>query len=583
MCGIIGYKGSKKDVIIEGLKKLEYRGYDSWGVASVSNGRIDLTKKVGKIGAARKVSNTALAIGHTRWATHGGVTEDNAHPQLSNNKKIAVIHNGIVENYQELRDMLKTHAYTFYSQTDTEVIPNLIQFYMEAEKLDFEEATKRTLARLEGRYAIVAVYAGSDVLIGARKGSPLVLGYGDNEYFIASDIPAFLDHAKKVSYLEDEDMVVIKAKPEIFNLRQGFYVQRPIDEITWSAEQIQKGNFDHYMIKEIMEQAETIQMAADTNKEKIKEIAREIKAAKKVIFVACGTAYHATRVAKYVFSKVANRNVSAIFAHELPQFKDVIDDKTLIVAVSQSGETADTLEVVKEAKEKNAKVVSITNVVGSTLARESQDTVPLNIGPEICVASTKAYTAQLAIITLLAYTLAGKFDEGQRLVKDMKRMVYYLTAKSRRDHVKGLAEKLKDTKSMFLLGRGLQYPTALEAALKIKEISYIHAEGLAGGELKHGSIALVEKGFPVVIFTSDDTEKDILSNASEVKARGAFVIGVGPKNNEIFDYFIKVEDAGMLNPILQIIPMQILAYELAVLKDLDPDKPRNLAKSVTVK
>jgi glucosamine--fructose-6-phosphate aminotransferase (isomerizing) len=386
-----------------------------------------------------------------------------------------------------------------------------------------------------------------------------------------------------VSYLEDEDMVIIKGKPEIFNLKKGFYVNRPVDSITWSAEQIQKGNFDHFMIKEIMEQAESIQTAADTNKGKIKEIAREIRSAKKVIFVACGTSYHSTRVAKYLFSKIANRNVSAIFAHELLQFKDAIDKKTLIVAVSQSGETADILEVVKQAKESGAKVVSITNVVGSTLARESQDTVPLNIGPEICVASTKAYTAQLAIITLLVYTLAGKFEEGLKLLKDAKRMVYYLTAKSRREHVKELAEKLKDAKSMFLLGRGVQYPTALEAALKIKEISYIHAEGFAGGELKHGNIALVEKGFPVIVFTSNNTEKDILSNASEVKARGAFVVGVGPRNNEIFDYFIKVEDAGVLNPIMQIIPMQILAYELAVLKGLDPDTPRNLAKSVTVK
>ena len=589
MCGIIGYIGKRKaiPIILESLKRLEYRGYDSFGIAALDNSKIVVKKDVGRIEqVAPKLSITKLkakvAIGHSRWATHGKVTKENAHPHLSNNGKIAVVHNGIIENYQKLKSFLISKGFKFYSETDTEVIPNLIEWHMRSGS-NFIDAIKKTIAQLEGSYALVILNAGQRKLVAIRKESPLVLGVGKDEWLIASDIPAFLPYTKRVIYLHEKDAAIITDKLEILNLETGLPVKRLIDSIEWSAEQAKKGNFEHFMLKEITEQAEVINRAIIQDKRIIDAIADAIKEARGIYFVACGTAYHACLAASYKFSHIAKKHVNVALGSEFPNYKDFLIPQSLVIAVSQSGETADVLGAIRSAKEKGAKVISIVNVMGSSLARESDQALLQHAGPEICVLSTKSYTSQLAILTLLAYAVADKFEEGRAKLRDLIKYIYYLTSASMRGHVKKLAEKLRYAQHIYTIGRGLQYPTALEAALKIKEASYIHAEGFAGGELKHGSIALIEHGTPCIVFTSKDTEKEIISNAMELKARGGYIIGVGPKNNEVFNFFIKVREAEEANSICQIIPIQILAYQLALLRGCDPDKPRSLAKTITVK
>jgi glucosamine--fructose-6-phosphate aminotransferase (isomerizing) len=585
MCGIIGYKGAKQAslIILEGLKKLEYRGYDSAGIITLDSG-FHLQKNVGKINEIKFNLNElkgSMGCGHTRWATTGKVTQSNAHPHLSNNGKITVVHNGIIENYQELKKFLILNGFNFYSETDTEVIPNLIEYFMREK--DFFNATKLALSKLEGSYAIVALSQGENKIIAARKESPLVIGVGNDEYFVASDIPAFLEHTKNVIYLEEKDIAVIDNKIEIFNLNKNSFVERPINTVEWSLEQVKKGNFEHYMLKEISEQAETINKAIMQDGKTIKEIAELIKKARGIYLVGCGSSYHACLSASYKFSSLTKMHVNVALASEFSNYKDFIAPETLVIAVSQSGETADVLGAVRSAKEKGAKVISIVNVMGSSLMRESHEALMMNSGPEICVLSTKTYTSQLALLILLAYAVAGRYEDGKKKLKDLINYIYHLTSANARKYIKNLAEKIKDSDHIYLIGRGLQYPTALEAALKIKEVSYIHAEGFAGGELKHGTIALIEKGTPCIIFTSDQTEKEILSNAAELKVRGGYIIGIGPNSNEIFGTFIKVREAEEANSICQIIPIQILAYQLALLRSCDPDRPRNLAKSVTVK
>ena len=585
MCGIIGYKGNKEvaPILLEGLRKLEYRGYDSAGIATVGSG-IHVQKDVGKLDdISFELDNLPgkLGIAHTRWATHGKVSKENAHPHISNNGRIAVVHNGIIENYQELRNFLISKSFKFSSETDTEVIPNLIQLHME--NSNFFDACKKTLKQLDGSYAVAIVNTEDNKIIAARKESPLVIGIGDDEYFVASDIPAFLEHTKRVMFLSEKEMAIIDKDVQIFSLDTEKIIDRTIDMVDWNIEQAKKGDFEHFMLKEISEQTETINGALNQDRKSIFHVAKMIKDSKGVFFVACGSSYHACLAASYTFSKTTKRHVNVVLASEFPNFKDFLTNESLVIAVSQSGETADVLSAVRAAKERGSKIISIVNVMGSSLTRESDKALMMQAGPEISVLSTKTYTSQLAILTLLAYTLANRYDEGKAKLKDLSRYVFHLTARSTRNFIRSLAEKLKDVEHIYTIGRGLQYPTALEAALKIKEVSYIHAEGFAGGELKHGTIALIEKGTPCIVFVSKDTEKEILSNAIELKARGAYIIGVGPENNEIFDVFIKVREAEEANSICQIIPFQMLAYQLAVLRGYDPDRPRNLAKSVTVK
>ena len=584
MCGIIGYVGERQaaPILLEGLKKLEYRGYDSAGLLTMGSG-FHLQKDKGKIEQIDFELDGlpgSIGIAHTRWATHGSVTKDNAHPHISNNGEIAVVHNGIIENYQKLKRFLEERGFSFYSQTDTEIIANLIEYFNREN--DFLKSVKLALDRLEGSYALAILNKKERKIIAVRKESPLVLGVGNNEYFIASDIPAFLEHTKNVIYLYENDLAVLSDKIEIYdsNLNK---IQRPIDTVEWNAEQAKKGDFEHFMLKEISEQADVINRAINQDKQIIMDIVDAINDAHGIYFVGCGTAYHACLTGSYMFSKIAGLHVNVCLGSEFPNYEHFLKPETLVIAISQSGETADILNSIRVAKARKCKVMSIVNVMGSSLVRESDKSLLQHAGPEICVLSTKSYTSQLAILVLLAYALEGRYEEAKAKLKDLINYIYHLTSANTRNHIKQLAEKLKDAEHIYLIGRGMQYPTAVEAALKIKEVSYIHAEGFAGGELKHGTIALIEKGTPCIVFTSNEKEKEIISNAMELKARGAYLIGIGPRNNEIFDFFIKVREAEEANSICQIIPIQILAYQLAVLRGCDPDRPRNLAKSVTVK
>ncbi len=588
MCGIVGYRGNREaaPILFKGLKTLEYRGYDSCGIATASGGRLFVKKDAGKIdevNGKQKLDSLSgkAGIAHTRWATHGGVTKENAHPHISNSGKIAVVHNGIIENFQEQRKFLESQGFVFHSGTDTEAIPNNIEYHMR-KGYDFIEAAKRSLRHLQGQYAIVAMNDEGKI-VAVRKEAPLVAGIGNGEYFVASDVTAFLEHTKNAIFLEEDDMLIIDKDFRIFSLRENSFVERPVTKIEWDAEQAKKGNFDHFFMKEVLEQADVIERIANMDKTIIREIAGDIRSAKGIFIVACGTASYACMTGIYLFSKIAKTHINFCIASEFQNFNHFLNDKSLVIAISQSGETADTLSAIRAAKMKGAKVISITNALGSSLMRESHTSILQKAGPEICVLSTKSYTSQLAILALLAYELGGRLEEGMGKLMDASRYIYYLTSENARKFLKSLSEKIKDSDHLYLLGRELQYPTALEAALKIKEASYIHAEAFAGGELKHGNIALIAKGTPCIVFSSNETEREITSNAMEVRARGAFVIGVGPKNSDAFDFFIKVRDAGDFNPLVQIIPMQILAYQLALLRGCDPDKPRNLAKSVTVK
>ncbi len=589
MCGIIGYIGSRNvaPFLFNGLKRLEYRGYDSAGVLTIGSG-FHIKKDVGKVDEINQKLNLmdlpgTLGISHTRWATHGGVTKENAHPHIDCRGEIAVVHNGIIENYQELKRNLLSKGHQFKTQTDTEVIPHLIEEIMKNGK-NFNDATISALKSLEGSYAILAVDKNQRKIIAARKGSPLVLGVADDGYFVASDIPAFIEHTKRVVYMHDSDVATLSDNElKIFNIEKLQQVPIKVDTVDWDVKQAEKGEFDHFMLKEISEQVETVQKAIQQDKKIIDDVVHNIRSAHGIFLIASGTSYHACLAISYILSKINRLHVNVALASEFPYYEHFLTSKTLVMAVSQSGETADVLEAVKVAKEKNCKIISLVNVIGSSLTRTSDTFLSLNAGPEICVLATKSYTSQLALFILLSYALAGKYEEGKQKLNFLWNSIYHLTSVTSREKIKELAEKLVDREHIFLIGRGLQYATALEAALKIKEVSYIHAEAFAGGELKHGTMALVEKGTPCIVFVSDENEKEILSNAMEIKSRGGYIVGISSKNNEIFDFWIKVPEASSENPIVQIIPIQILAYQLAVLKGFDPDRPRNLAKSVTVK
>jgi len=593
MCGIFAYKGEKTnaaELVINGLKKLEYRGYDSWGVAFKTDHKINIYKEVGKIGEfdlstlEEKVGTSIksqLAMGHSRWATHGGVTKANAHPHYSQDESIAIVHNGIIENFAELRKELQGKGYEFRSETDTEVVAHLIQEY---KSLGHVEAIKKALSRLQGRYAILVLCAEDNRLIAARRGSPLIIGKGEKEFFIASDIPAFLEYTRQVMYLDDDQMVIINDDAQFFDLKTNKKIDKRIVEIDWNPESAEKGEFSHFMIKEITEQKETITRAINQEEAKLVKIADEIKNAYGTYLVGCGTAGKVCLTASYLFAKIAKRHVNVAFGSEFPSLQDFITDRSLVIAVSQSGETADTLEAIEVAKKKGAKVLSIINVEGSSMDRISDYSINIKAGPEKAVASTKATTAQIAILTLLAYALDKRLEEGKILLVNTASQINDMLNPRYEEHILQLAEKIQDVESMYVIGKGVNYPIALEAAIKLQEVSYIHAEGFAGGELKHGPIALIHEGVPcIAIVANDETKHEIISNAMEVKARGGYIIGISPENNEVFDYWIKVPEVGAASPIVNIIPIQILAYKLAILRKNNPDMPRNLAKSVTVK
>jgi len=588
MCGIFGYIGPRKNSVeltVKGLQKLEYRGYDSWGIATDMGGELKVEKKVGKISEAKtddfSDSSSQLSIGHTRWATHGGVTDLNAHPHLSADGTVAVVHNGIIENYQEIKEELGRDI--FISDTDTEVIPNLIAKYRH-EGLDFKEAVRATTKRLQGRYAIVAINVNEHQMIAARRGSPLILGVGEGEYFLASDIPAFLEYTQNVNYLDDDEMVILNDRVEFFNIDTGQPVQKRLVNINWKAEAATKGEYDHFMLKEIMEQKDTIHRAINQDLEEIMHIAQTIKNAKGTFLSGCGTAGKVCMAAEYFFSIIAERHVNFSPASEFPIYHHFLKPESLLIVVSQSGETADVLEAMEAAKKKGSKVLSMVNVEGSTIARQSDYSLQIKAGPEKAVASTKAATSQLALFLLIATAMKGELQEGRRLLADVASQINDMLNPRFLDYIKEVAEAIKDQENAYIIGKAQNYPIALEAAIKIQEVSYIHAEGFAAGELKHGPIALIEEGTPCIsLIANDEVKGDIINNTIELKARGAHIIGISPEKHEVFDEWIKVPDVGVASPLVNVIPVQLLAYYLGVLRGVDPDMPRNLAKSVTVK
>ncbi len=585
MCGIIGYIGGKEasPILFDCLRKLEYRGYDSYGFATLEGGKVWIRKGKGKISEAgfEKIPGS-VGIAHTRWATHGKVSKANAHPHVDCEKRIAVIHNGIIENFEKLRKSLIRKGHKFRSETDSEIISHLIEENMD---LGLREAVRKTMKILEGRSAVLVVKDDFDGVVAARNGSPLILGVGKGECFIASDIPAFLKRTKDVMYLDDGEMVVAEMgkKPLFMNIENGKTVEKRVIRIEWDAEQAEKGRYAHYMNKEIMEQKDTIIRAINQNDKEIKRVAKEINKAYGVFLTGCGTAGKVCHTGEYVFSNVANKHVNYVVSSEFPNYRNFLTKKTLLITVSQSGETADVLEAVKVAKEKGVKVISLVNVKGSTLDRVSDFTFHIKAGPEKAVASTKATTSQLAILYLLAYASVGRLNDGKMLLLNMASEINDMLNPRYEDRIRKLAKDLYRKRNIYIIGRSLNYPIALESAIKIMEVSYIHAQGFAGGELKHGPIALIGKNEPCIVLTGGDSDHDILSNAMEVKSRGGFMIGIGPKRERVFDFWIKTPNVGFASPIVNIIPVQLLAYYLGVFKGCEIDTPRNLAKSVTVK
>lgn len=598
MCGIVGYVGDTlaAPVIFESLKKLEYRGYDSYGFATLDRNQFFVKKDSGKISDMKfqGLSDALpgmMGVGHSRWATHGKASVENSHPHADCDGNVLVVHNGIIENYQELREELKKKGHKFRSDTDTEIIPHFIEEYKE---LGFEESVKKAVDRLKGRYAVVALSKDSDKMIGVRRGSPLIVGVNDSgrdggqkEFFLASDIPAFLDHTNNVMYLDDEEMVVIdrgKMNIRFYNIENNQELEKRLINIGWDPGQAEKNGFEHFMLKEIMEQKDTISRAINQDEKEIEKIANEINKAFGTFFTGCGTAGNVCMAGEYIFSKIARKHINFIVSSEFPNYHHFLTDKTLLIAISQSGETADVLEAIESAKKEGVKIISLVNVMGSSLDRKSDHCLLINAGPEKAVASTKAATSQLALVTLLAYACAGRLNEGRRLLIETASKVNDMINPRYEKHIRKLAEKICRNDNLYIIGRSLNYPMALESAIKIQEVSYIHAQGFAGGELKHGPLALIDKGTPCIALVAEDEVKgDVISNAMEIKSRGGYIIGVAPNNNEVFDYWIKVPDVGDASPIVNIIPVQILSYHLAVLRGHDPDYPKNLAKSVTVK
>jgi len=590
MCGIVGYIGDKvaAPVILSALTRLEYRGYDSAGVATISSGTLSIKKDIGKLAEVREKHQMdtlpgQVGIGHVRWATHGGVTAANAHPHLDCKQEIAVVHNGIIENHQELRSRLSPR-HKFTSDTDTEVVSHLIEDYMEL-GASLEEAILRVTKELKGSYALLAISVKEpEKIIAARKDSPLVVGLGATGNFIASDTLPFLEETRRGIFIEDGESVVVTRDNVSLRDSNGKEVKREPTEFSWQWDAVSKQGHDFFMLKEILEQPQAIRRALMQDRELIMEMAMEILRARQIVFTACGTSRYAALIGRYVFSKIAGKFSDVIMASEFGYFSDSIDRNTLVLAVSQSGETADVMDGVKRAKENGAAVFSLVNVVGSSLARMSDRVLYLNCGPEIGVAATKSFMAELIIFYLLAFAMVNRFDEGIEKLTDVSNLI---EANLRHNglEVPKIAQKLKDKNDFYYIARGINFAIAGEGALKLKEIAYVHAEGMPAGELKHGTLALVEEGTPVVaICPRDYTFDETLSNISETEARGAIVVGISDRQETTFNEWINIPEVDeIFYPLVSIIPLQLFAYHSAVARGLDPDKPRNLAKSVTVK
>ncbi len=608
MCGIVGYVGTKQAApfLIEGLTKLEYRGYDSAGIAVFDGETINVEKTVGRLAALKEkleghVPVGCVGIGHTRWATHGRPSDRNSHPHTDCSGDFVVVHNGIIENYMSLKEQLIKKGHEFKSETDTEVIAHLLE---ELYTGDFEAAVREVLKRIDGSYSLVFMSKNDpDKLICTKKDNPLVIGLGDGENFIASDIPAIIARTRKTYIINDGEVAVVKKDSIWITNREGQPVTKKIFEVNWNAEAAEKGGYEHFMLKEIHEQPKAVRetMSARVAKDNSAIIMDELKWNKeyldsfqKIFVVACGTAYNAALVGKYYIEKLVRVPVEVDIASEFRYRSPIIDDRTLTIVVSQSGETSDTLAALKESKRLGAKTLAITNVVGSSIAREADQVIYTWAGPEIAVASTKAYTTQLITMFMLAMYMAGiKGTVTPERTKELLAQLHQIPAQISEtledvEPIKTFAKEYGFNEDVFFIGRSLDYAVALEGSLKLKEISYIHAEAYAAGELKHGTLALIIEGVPVIaLATQKNVYEKTLSNIKEVKARDAVVIGIASANDseleKYVDHVIKVPETDeLLIPILTVVPLQLLAYYAAITRQCDVDKPRNLAKSVTV-
>ena len=616
MCGILGYIGERNapEVLLEGLRRLEYRGYDSAGVAVVSNSHIQVKRSVGKLSSLTSLLKQeplfgTLGIGHTRWATHGVPSEDNAHPHSDCQGRIVVVHNGIIENYRELKEELSKEKHVFKSQTDTEVVAHLIEKYWNESKTSgqarFLASVQKALTRLQGSYAL-AILCGEvpDVLLAARRDCPLVIGVGEKELFLASDVPAILSYTREIIFLRENELAVLDRKSHrLMDVNSGKEIKRAPETIQWNAVQAEKAGYKHFMIKEIHEQPQCVEdtirgrlnwggIGAELEDASLSpESARKLE---RILFVACGTSYHASLVGKFLVESYARMRCEVDIASEFRYRDPLLDEKTLVIAISQSGETADTLAALRLAKVRGAQTLAICNGVGSTMAREAGSVLLTHCGPEIGVASTKAFMGQLTALYLLALFFGGVKGSASKekigaLQEGLLKLPRWIEeAVGLNAEIASLAHKFFRSSNFLYLGRHLNYPIALEGALKLKEISYIHAEGYPAGEMKHGPIALIDENMPLVMIATPSSVYDkVISNIQEVRARGGRVIAVGARGDENLaknaDHVLCVPDVPeILSPAVNVVPLQLLAYHIAVLKGCDVDQPRNLAKSVTV-
>lgn len=607
MCGIVGYIGDKNSVpiLIEGLKKLEYRGYDSAGIAIIENSNIIIQKTAGKISVLEeqiKDKNyfAKLGIGHTRWATHGEPTDINAHPHVDSTGKIAVVHNGIIENYKSLKTLLQKKGHIFITDTDTEILAHLISEHFEGNLL---EAVRTALSQVEGTYGIAVVCLDCpDRIVAARLGSPLVIGNGEGENFVASDVGAILRHTNQVVYIEDRELAEITKDSFTISKIDKTAVNPKIQDISWSLDMIEKSGYPHFMIKEIMEQPTTLRNAM-RGRLKFEEGTvrlnglnlqyKELCQIDRIIITACGTSWHASLIGEYLIEEHARIPVEVEYASEFRYRNPIIGPNSVLVVISQSGETADTLAALREARRKGATCLGICNVVGSTIARETDGGVYIHAGPEIGVASTKAFTSQIMVLSLIAILLARmrhmSIERGERLIEAIQKVPEQVSmVLEKNNEIRKIAEKYHNHNNFLYLGRGLNFPVALEGALKLKEISYIHAEGYPAAEMKHGPIALIDENMPVVVLApKDSVYEKVISNIQEIKARRGNVIAIATEGDEeiasmVNDVIYIPQAQDFVMPLISIIPLQLLAYHIAVLRGCDVDQPRNLAKSVTV-
>jgi glucosamine--fructose-6-phosphate aminotransferase (isomerizing) len=585
MCSIIGYSGDDiaAPIIVKGLRRMEYRGYDSVGVATESNNQIELKKGVGKVEEVNSKVNLEqlpgkIGIGHTRWATHGKVTDANAHPHPSTSGKIAIVHNGIIENFVELKENLKNEGFIFQSDTDSEVIANLLQKNFELSK-NVKDAMLKTISDLKGHYSFIAMFENGQ-LAAARFHEPLIIGVGKNNYFLSSDVLGFIEQTDEAIYMDNGNFAIINQDQIQILDFQGNEIKPEITKVSKEFADVYKGDYAHFTLKEISEQPETIFKAGENTKNSIKEVSDYLKHSRNIYLTGSGTSYNASLVAKYLLAKYAKIKSESIISSELQFSPDSIEPNSIVIAISQSGESADVLEAVNIAKKNDCKIISIINSMTSTLSRESDIVIGMNCGPEIGVAATKSFTSQLIIL----YKIIQELNEDVEIDLDE---ISSSISKILEEHnnIKKIANALKEISDIYVLGRGIHYPIAIESALKIKELTYIHAEGIAGGELKHGPLALMDDNvFVIIINPEDSTYQDTLTSAREIKARGAKIIGISDKESDAYDYWVKIPKTSELTyPIAETIPIQLLSYYCALEKDTDPDYPRNLAKSVTVK